>query len=126
MRKTINLVAAATLLLLSMSASADVAQVWQCEFAEGKTNDDLIALSNSWLAAAREIDDSASGRLYFPVAGDSKEGSFIFVFYLPDFTSWGEFLDAYAGSPVEEIDAVWNETAPCEDVSELWDVVDLE
>ena len=126
MRKTIASVAAATLLLLSMSASADVAQVWQCQLAEGKTNDDLMALSRSWIAAAREIDDSASGRIYFPVAGDAKEGSFIIAFYLPDFTSWGEFLDAYPGSPVAEIDEGWNETAPCENVSALWDAVDLE
>lgn len=126
MRKIIASVATATLLLLSMSASADVAQVWQCELADGKTNDDLMALSKSWVAAAKEIDDSASARLYFPVAGDAKEGSFIMVFYLPDFTSWGEFLDAYADSPVAKIDEGWNETAPCENVSALWDTVDLD
>jgi hypothetical protein len=126
MRKTITSVAAATLLLLSMSASADVAQAWQCELAEGKTNDDLMTLSRSWVAAAKEIDDSASARLYFPVAGDAEEGSFIIVFYLPDFTSWGQFMDAYADSPVANIDAGWNETAPCEKVSALWDTVDLE
>ncbi len=126
MRNIIASMAAATLLLLSMSASADVAQVWQCQLAEGKTNDDLMALSKSSIAAAKEIDDSASSRIYFPVAGDAKEGSFIIVFYLPDFTSWGEFQDAYPGSAVAEIDEGWNETAPCENVSALWDAVDLE
>ncbi len=126
MRNIIASMAAATLLLLSMSASADVAQVWQCQLAEGKTNDDLMALSKSWIAAAKEIDDSASSRIYFPVAGDAKEGSFIIVFYLPDFTSWGEFEDAYPGSPVAKIDEGWNETAPCENVSTLWISVDIE
>ncbi len=68
----------------------------------------------------------ASSRIYFPVAGDAKEGSFIIVFYLPDFTSWGEFLDAYPGSAVAEIDEGWDETAPCENVSALWNAVDVE
>ncbi len=117
---------AATLLLISMTASADVAQVWQCQLAEGKTNDDLMALSRSWVAAAKEMDDSASSRIYSPVAGDAKEGSFIIVFYLPDFTSWGEFEDAYPGSPVAKIDEGWDEIAPCKNVSTLWYSVDIE
>ncbi len=126
MRKIFASMTAVTLLLLSVSANADVAQVWQCQLAEGKTNDDLMALSRSWVAAAREMDDSASSRIYFPVAGDAKEGSFIIVFYLPDFTSWGEFEDAYPGSPVAKIDEGWDEIAPCKNVSTLWYSVDIE
>ncbi len=126
MRKIIASIVTATLLLLSISASADVAQVWQCQLADGKTNDDVMALSKSWLDAAKGINESASVRVYFPVATDAKEGSFIFVFYLPDFKSWGEFNDAYPDSPVAQVDAGWNETAPCEDVSGLWYTADVE
>jgi len=126
MKKTIASIATATLLLLSIPASADVAQVWVCKLAEGKTNDDVIVLSETWLAAAKEADENASARIYYPVAGDSEEDSFIWVFYLPDFTSWGEFEDAYPDSPTAEIDAGWNDIAPCEKVSSLWGTVDLE
>ena len=125
MRKTIASVAAATLLLLSMSASADVAQVWQCQLVDGKTNDDLMALSKSWLDAAKGIDENASVRIYFPIATDGEEGSVIFAFYLPDFKSWGEFEDAYPGSPVAQVDAGWNEVAPCE-IPGLWATADVE
>jgi hypothetical protein len=126
MRRIITSIAAATLLLLSMSASADVAQVWQCQLAEGKTNDDLMALSQSWLDAAKDIDESASVRMYFPVAADAETGSVIFAFYLPDFASWGEFMDAYPDSPVAQIDEGWDDIAPCEGTSALWVTTDLE
>ena len=126
MRKIIASIAAATLLLLSMSASADVAQVWQCQLEDGTTDDDLMALSKSWLDAAKGINDSASVRVYFPVAADAEDGSFIFVFYLPDFKSWGEFSDTYPDSPVAQVDARWDdEIGPC-DVSGLWITVDVE
>ncbi len=125
MRKTIVSIATSALLLLSMSASADVAQVWQCTLADGKTNDDLIALSESWLEAAKGIDESASVRVYFPIAANAEPDSMIFVFYLPDFTSWGEFTDAYPDSPVAQIDAGWDAIAPCE-ISGLWVTQDIE
>lgn len=125
MRKTIVSIATTTLLLLSMSASADVAQVWQCKLVDGKTDDDLMALSESWLEAAKGLNESASVRVYFPIAADAQENSFIFVFYLPDFTSWGEFNDAYPESPVAKVDQGWNETAPCK-VSGLWLTTDVE
>ena len=126
MRKIIASIATATLLLLSMSASADVAQVWQCKFADDTTGDDLMAMSKTWLDAAREINDSASVRIYFPVAADAEADTYIFVFYLPDFKAWGEFTDAaYPDSPVAEVDARWDELGPC-DVSGLWVSEDVE
>jgi hypothetical protein len=125
MRKIIASIATATLLFISMSASADVAQVWQCKFADDTTDDDLMAVSKSWLDAAKEINDSASVRVYFPVAADAEDGAYIFVFYLPDFTAWGEFSDAYPGSPVAAVDAGWDELGPCE-VSGLWVTEDVE
>lgn len=117
---------AATLLLFSVSASADVAQVWQCQLADGKTNDDVLALSETWLAAAKEVDANARVRIYYPIAGDSVEGSFVWVFYVSDFTSWGKFEDAYPDSAVAAIDVGWNEVSPCENVSDLYATVDVE
>ena len=83
-----------------------------------------MALSNAWLDAAKGIDDRASVRLYFPIATEAEEGSFIFIFYLPDFESWGRFNDAYPGSPVAEVDAGWNEISTCS-ISGLWATADL-
>ena len=125
MRKTICSFVCFAMLILSMIAKADVAQVWQCQLVEGKTNDDLMTLANSWLDAAKGIDDRASVRMYFPVATDAEEGSFLFIFYLPDFESWGKFNDAYPGLPVAQVDSGWNEIAPCK-VSRLWGTADLE
>lgn len=117
----------ATLLLslgISAIARADVAQAWQCQLVDGKTSDDVMALSRSWLKAAKGIDNRARVRIYSPVAADAEEGSFIFVFYLPDFAAWGKFNDAYPGSPVAQVDAGWNAVAPCK-VSGLWGTTDL-
>ena len=125
MRKTLWSFAGFAMLTLSTTAVADVAQAWQCQLVEGKTNDELMTLANSWLDAAKGIDDRASVRIYFPVATEAEEGSFIFIFYLPDFESWGKFNDAYPGSPVAQVDAAWNEIAPCK-VPALWDTADLE
>jgi len=126
MRKVIASFATTALLLLSMSATADVAQVWQCQLAEGTTNDDAMTLSKAWLDAAKGISADARVRVYFPIAANADTGSFIFAFYLPNFKSWGEFTDAYPGSPVAQIDATWDDTAPCEQVSGLWWSQDIE
>jgi hypothetical protein len=109
-----------------MSASADVAQVWNCKLADGKTNDDLMALSKTWLDAAKGLNENASVRVYFPVAADADQDSLVFVFSLPDFTSWGEFEDAYPDSPVAKVDQGWDEIAPCEKVSSLYYSADVE
>lgn len=124
MRKIIS-VAAASLLLFSMSASADVAQVWRCSLADGVEGDALEAISKDWLAKAREIDENASVRAYFPINADAEEGEYVFIFYMPDFASWGAFMDAYPDSAVAEVDSGWDEVGPCE-TSELWVTNDFE
>ena len=124
MTKVLRSAAAVFVLTISAIARADVAQAWQCQLVDGKTNEDLMALSQSWLSAAKGIDDRASVRIYYPVAAEAEEGTFIFIFYLPDFESWGKFNDAYPGSPVAQVDAGWDEVAPCK-VSGLWGTTDL-
>ncbi len=125
MRKIIVSIATISLLLLSMLARADVAQAWQCQLVEGKTPDDLMALSKSWLDAAKGMDANTKVRIYFPVAADAEERSFVFVFYLPDFKSWGEFMDAYPDSPAAQVDAGWDEVAPCK-ISGVWMTEEVE
>jgi hypothetical protein len=125
MRKIITSLTAAILLLFSISASADVVQVWRCQLVDGKTDDDLMALSKSWLDAAKQINDNARVSVSFPIAADAKEGSFLFAFFLPDFTAWGTFNDAYPDSAVAQVDEGWNEIAPCK-ISGLWSTEDIE
>ena len=125
MRKIVCSVATATLLLFSMSTSADVAQVWSCSFDEGVEDEALEAISKEWLDKAKEIDEDASVRAYFPVAADADEGDYVFVFYLPNFAAWGAFMDAYPDSDVAEVDSRWDSVGPCE-VSGLWATEDFE
>ena len=124
MRKIIS-VAAVSLLFWSLPASADVAQVWSCSFDDGVGEEALDAISAEWLEKAKNIDENASARAYFPVAADADEGQYIFVFYLPTFAAWGAFMDAYPDSPVAEVDSRWGEIGPC-DVSGLWAITDYE
>lgn len=135
MRKTIYSVAAATLLLFSTSASADVAQVWSCSLNDEFTGDwledgttpgeALDAISAQYLAAARELDENASITVYFQIAGDAEEDTYIFVLTLPDFSAWGAFNDAYPGSAVAEVDSHWDDVGPCK-TSTLWVTEDYE
>ena len=126
MRKIAASVAAVSLLMFSGLANADVAQVWVCKIVEGKTYDDAMDLSKKWLDAAKSMNDNAQARVYWPVAGQSDQGSFVFVFYLPDFKTWGEFEDAYPDSPAADVDAGWDAIAPCEKVSSLYATTLLE
>ena len=114
-----------TVYLISKPPRADDAQLSECQLADDKTNDDLMALSQSWLDAAKGINENASVRIYFPTATDAETNSFIFAFYLPDFTSWGKFNDAYPDSPAAQVDEGWDDVAPCK-VSGLWRTEDLE
>ena len=118
MRKIVS-AAAAAFMLFSMSASADVAQVWRCSLNDGVEGAALTAISEAWLEKAKEIDDNASVRAYFPINADAEEGEYVFIFYLPDFASWGAFMDAYPDSAVAEVDSGWDAVGPCE-TSELW------
>jgi len=113
------------LLLFSVPASADVAQVWRCSLADGVDGSALEAISKEWLAKAREIDEDASITAYFPINADADEGEYVFIFFLPDFASWGAFMDAYPDSAVAEVDSGWDDVGPCE-TSELWVTNDFE
>lgn len=132
MRKIIS-VTTAVFLLFSMSANADVAQVWNCTFndvitdADGNEvapNDALTAISEAWLEKAKEIDEDVNVRIYRPVAADAEENQYIWVFYMPTFAAWGAFMDAYPGSDVAAVDEGWDNVGPCS-VSGLWATQDL-
>ena len=132
MRKIISITTAA-FLLFSASASADVAQVWNCSMLDDVTdadgnavdpNDAVTAISEAWLEKAKEIDENASVKIYWPVAANAKENQYLWVFYMPSFAAWGAFEDAYPDSAVAEVDAGWDNVGPCS-VSGLWAIQDI-
>ena len=124
MKKVTLFFVAASLFSMAAPVGAEVTQVWECRPAEGKTMDDAIALSKEWLKLAKEADENASVRILYPLAGSAENGTFLFVFFLPDFTSWGKFEDAYPDSALAAMDSDWGETAPCK-LSTLWWAEDL-
>ena len=131
--KKIMSVTVAAMLLFSMPASADVAQVWRCTFndvitdADGNEvapNDALMAISEAWLEKAKEVDENVSVTILWPVAANAKENEYIWVFNMPSFAAWGAFQDAYPGSDVAAVDEGWDNVGPCS-VSGLWATQDL-
>jgi len=98
-------------------------QIFECEFNDDATADQLIEVAAAWLKAAR---NTKGGKdidigIRFPIAeGGDAGGDFRFVISAPSFAKWGEFTDAYEGSEVEAIDDKFYDVADC-DQSTLWE-----
>ena len=117
MKNVFAAMAGGALLLLSGIASADgVTHVWECEFGEDATYEQLVAVSKKWADAARTVDGAGDLEVYleFPYAGDEL-GEFMFVMTLPNATAWGRFMDGYEGSQAEAVDEEWSEVGSCEE-----------
>ena len=102
-------------------ANAGTVQVWECQLNDGKTFDDLQAVSSAWLAATKGMEGGEGLEAYhnFPVAAFAGDGGFNFVVVMPDFEAWGKLTDAYPGSASEKADQAWGEVASCKGNS-LW------
>ena len=114
-------------LLLTAPAMADsTLQIFSCNLVGEHTYDDVIALSKSWLKAAKTMAGGANLQvsLEFPLAASSGEGSFNFVLSAADPAVWGEFMNGYQGSPAAEEDSKWSGVATCDDIT-LWASVDI-
>jgi len=119
---------ASLMFLFTAPASADsILHIWNCKLNEGKTDDDLVAVSQAWLKAARTMDGGAdaSVSLGFPLAADAGDGMFSFVFRVDDAKTWGVFMNDYENSAAGEADEAWAEVATCSK-SSLIDSVDVE
>lgn len=118
----------AIMLLLALPAYADsVVQVWNCELNDGKTAEELEAVSQGWLKAAKGQKGGEGLEVYLNYAvgaGEDTEG-FLFVLVAPSFTDWGAFEDGYEDSPAAEADAAFNDVASCSTPS-LWGSVEIE
>ena len=94
---------------------------------DGKTNDDLVAVSEAWLKAAKSMDGGADVQvtLEFPIAADAGDAKFSFVLMVDDTKTWGVFNNNYANSAAGQTEEAWGEVATCSK-SSLWASVDIE
>lgn len=107
------------------SESLEAIQIFNCEFNhEDTAEDDVVELAAAWFEAAKQTKGGKNIRLAvrFPIAvGEAGEADFTWVIYLPTFTEWGEFTDAYEDSPVSKIDdQLFDDLADCGQ-STMWE-----
>ena len=128
----LNIIARWMLVFVMMSAMIAVAtpafsgqatQIFACEQDDDTSEDDLRAMAQAWLKAARQMKGGAGidAYLFFPVAVNTpKESDFFFVIAAPSFEQWGRFWDGYQGSPAAKVDAANREKIACPD-SAVWE-----
>jgi hypothetical protein len=112
------------------SDSLEAIQIFRCEFSDETTSEDaVVELAAAWLEAAKQTPGGKNMRLAvrFPVAiGDGSDSDFTWVISTPTFAEWGEFTDAYAGSPVSKVDdKLFDDLASCGD-SAIWEGILME
>lgn len=98
-------------------------QIFECEFNDDATAEQLLAVTSTWLKAAKKTKGgkNVDVAIRFPVAeGTGAGGDFRFVITAPSFAEWGAFTDAYEGSEVEGVDQQLNELADCGQ-STIWE-----
>ena len=120
--KTISRILFVALFAGSFSlANAAAVQVWECQLNDGKTLEDLQAVSSAWLAATKGMEGGEGIEAFheYPVAANAGDGRFNFVVITPNFVDWGKLTEAYPGSASEKADEAWSEVASCTGNS-LW------
>lgn len=123
MKLIIRLMAISMLMFFAAPAwSGSAVHLFHCISEDETTDDALEAIASEWLAAAKQMKGGKNLQifLYFPVAVGAGEHDFSFMVIAPNFEQMGAFLDAYAGSPLEEIDDRFDELAHCP-ISDMWE-----
>ena len=103
--------------------SGEATQMWKCEMDDDATEEQIRARAQNWLNAAKKLNGGENFKAYvfFPVAVNGMgETDLMFVVVAPSFEDWGKFWDAYADSPVNEIDELGKDLVICPD-SVLWE-----
>ena len=96
----------------------------QTDDEDDATDEALEVIASEWLEAARTMKGGKNLKvlLYFPIAVEMDEHDFLFMVVAPDFEQMGAFLDAYAGSLLEDIDDQFDDLAACPN-SAMWEAV---
>ena len=127
-KKALVTSAVLSMILFAGSAFADsVVQVWHCTLNDGKSGEDVVAVSEAWLKAAKTMAGGANLEVYieFPLAASPGAGGFSFVLVAADVKTWGLFNNDYDGSPAAKADEAWDEVADCSG-SDLWESIEIE
>ena len=104
--------------------SGSAVHLFHCVAEDEATDEELEAIASEWFTAAKKMKGGENLQifLYFPVAVGSNDHDFSFMVIAPDFEQMGAFMDAYAGSPLEEIDDRLDELAHCP-ISDMWEAI---
>jgi len=110
------------LMVIASPAHSEAIQIFNCEYLEDATEDDVLAMATKWLKAAKTLKGGENIRIYIrhPVAASVDDIDFKFVLASPDFAEWGAFTDAYDLSILQEIDDELDKVVDCDDAS-LWE-----
>ncbi len=112
-----RLILSVTLLLVSISASADtrLVQVWTCTLNEGKTVEDLNTVHGKWVAWANKQSYGGDilGSVAIPTVSDDL-GVVLIIDSYPDGVTYGADSDAYAGTAEgQALEAEYESVATC-------------
>ena len=125
MKLIIRLMAVSMFMFFAAPAwSGSAVHLFHCIAEDETTDEALEAVASEWLAAAKQMKGGENLQifLYFPVATGAREHDFSFFIMSPNFEQMGAFMDAYAGSPLEEIDDRFDKLADCP-ISDMWEAV---
>ena len=119
------------LLVLFVAApgfAGEAVQMWKCELEDDATEEQIKAKAQDWLKAAKKLNggENLEAYVYFPIAVNGVgEMDMMFIVVAPSFEDWGKFWDAYAGSPVNELDNQNAEVVVCPN-SVVWESFKVE
>ncbi len=125
MKSIIRLIIVSTFMFFAAPAWSDSAvHMFHCIAEEETTDEELDAIASEWLAAARKMKGGENLEIfvYFPVAVGAGDHDFSFMVMAPNFEQMGAFIDAYPGSPLEEIDDRFDQLAHCP-ISDMWEAI---
>jgi hypothetical protein len=128
MKTLIRLMVISVLMFVAAPAWSDAAiHLYHCELEDEAHDDALTEIASKWLEVARGMKggENLQVNLYFPIAVEMGESDFIFMVVAPSFAEMGAFLDAYADSPLEDVDDEFDKLAVCPH-STMWESIPVE
>jgi hypothetical protein len=108
--------------------AAEATQVWRCEMDDDATEQQVKAMAQDWLKAAKSLPGGQriKATVYFPVAADyTDEIDILFVVTVPSFEEWGKFWDNYGGSAAAQVEKRNQSLVVCPD-SSVWESVNVQ
>ena len=122
MKTLIRVLAITMLMVFAGPAYSEAIQIYNCTFEGEATEDDVEAMAEKWLAAAKTLPGGKDLQvaIRYPLAASVDDIDFKFVVVTPNFADWGAFSDAYEESKLQEIDDELFKVANCGE-SSLWE-----